>query len=160
MAAPLDIAGQLFCVTHFKVFQNSQDKLMVACFGHPSTVADHWIINIPAPEVFTDCTSFTLPTETKIPSIWAHSECPVNPSFLKYLTDQIPSISWHDQVSALGFPEYDLADLFRDLAIASRDDANFTLAYTFIDKALELRPEGPVITQMHKNLKGKIHSSQ
>ncbi len=66
--------------------------------------------------------------------------------------DERPVWFNRDQLSRMSEGKYREADFLRDIAILSRDKGDIEYAYSLISKALELRPNGPFIIELEKQI--------
>jgi len=146
----------LFFIHQFKLFR--QDGDYVACFGEPAATDDGWILNLPASHVF-EGDYHSLPFETNLDATWAHSKALVKNPLSNYLRHSHSNSPWTTKVTNAGIPNYQYADLFRDTASIFIDADQFILALAFIEKAHELRPNGPLIIKMRDNLRARFSSA-
>ena len=152
---PSDKTKELFSIQRLKLFY--QDGDYIACFGGPSSSPDGWIINLPASHVF-DGDFHALPYEIELNAMWAHTQARIRHPLSRYLRQDGPEISWEAKASHAGFPDYQHADLFRDVACVFRDSEQNHLALEFITKAHDLRPSGQLINIILHDLRLKCDS--
>jgi len=157
---PLNLQAKvkaLFSIHQFKLFHRDGDY--VAFYGEPSATDDGWIINLPASQVF-EGDYHALRFETDLDAIWVQTQAQVKAPLAAYLCRNSPATHWATKLANAGVPNYQHADIFRDIASVLIDAGQHHLALEFIKKAHSLRPTGPVILQMLNDLQTKCSSDQ
>lgn len=148
-----DRVSSLFTLNKFKLFSNDGD--FVACYGKPAMAEDGWIINLPAENVFKD-DYHCLPFEVELQATWVHAQSTVNQSLARYISVAPSSTSWSSKAAAiaseLGVSIYGIPDLFRDISSILIAESQPVLALPFIKTAHQLRPNGPAILKLMKNV--------
>jgi hypothetical protein len=112
---------------------------------------DGWIVNLPAPHVFAG-DYHSLPYDVELQATWAHAQSTVRQPLATCIFLTSSGASWDSEVAALGIPNYEPADLFRDLSSILINQGQPVLALSFINIAHQLRPGGPFIRQILKDL--------
>lgn len=152
-----DRVSHLLCLNKFKLFYD--DGGFVACYGEPAMAEDGWIINLPAGEFFKDDYQF-LPFEIELQASWVHAKSTVNQPLASYISAALPSTSWRSRAAAiaseLGASTYGVPDLFRDISSKLVAESQPLLALPFIKIAHQLRPDGPAINKLMKNVERQV----
>ncbi len=141
------IVKSLACISGVKLFFDQQWQ--VALFGEPAQSQDGWIINLPADELFAGDYS-SLPAEVLLAGDWVQARAAMKGPLAELVCQVVPSDSWEVRVAQANFDTYQYADLFRDLGLECEETGSLPMAYRFMQKAAELRPEGPYIRQKLK----------
>jgi len=152
-----DRVSALLSLNKFKLF--SKDGDFVACYGEPAMAEDGWIINLPAGEFFKD-DYHCLPFEVELQASWAHAKSTVHQPLANYISAAPPSTSWRSRAAAiaseLGASTYRVPDLFRDISSMLVAESHPLLALPFIKTAHQLRPDGPAIQKLMKNIERQV----
>jgi hypothetical protein len=147
---------KFFAISKLKLFRNDADY--VACYGQPALAEDGWIINLPA-SYFFEGDYRSLPFGEEFHATWAHAQAAIKKPLANYIHLHAYSNTWKDKVSEAGMPNYQYADMFRDISAILVENGQPNLAFCFIKIARDLRPEGPVIYQMLIDLESICKSS-
>jgi hypothetical protein len=138
------ILKALACVTHIKIFQDQ--GWQVALFGQPALSEDGWIINLPADEFFASDYS-SLPAESLLEVDFVLERVPMKDPLPQLIGSDVEGYSWRARAPRLKKRKYKMPALFRDLAIECERDGCNALALRFMQKALELQPEGALLRE-------------
>lgn len=136
------VLKDLACISQVRLFWDQEWK--VALFGQPAQSEDGWIINLPAAELFVGEYA-SLPTESLLAAEWVQERAAIKEPLAGLIGSDVEGYSWQAMAPKFKNRLYEYADLFRDLALACEEAGSMSLALSFMQKAMELRPKGPAI---------------
>jgi TfoX/Sxy family transcriptional regulator of competence genes len=93
-------------------------------------------------------------TEDKVAVKLSEDVLYLNGSQSEKTNQKLHKQSWftQNQLNSMLKDQYQKPDFLRDIAVILRDKGDMENAYKLISKALELRPQGPVIQKLKKEI--------